>query len=83
MDHQFSFANRLFDLLMGGNYGIPDKSDDKGKVIALAKPDLFAMSFVYNPKNIIYLKASVKKRMNKIGADHSSAALLENAIGDD
>ena len=41
------------------------------------------MSFVNNPKNFIYLKGSLKQRANKVGADHSSAALLENATGDD
>ena len=38
---------------------------------------------MYNPKNFIYLKASTKRRVNKVGAEHSSAALLENATGDD
>ena len=41
------------------------------------------MAFMYNPKNFLYMKASSKRRMNKVGADHSSAALLENATGDD
>ena len=41
------------------------------------------MSFVNNPKNFIYVKGSLKQRQNKVGSDHSSAALLENALGDD
>ena len=41
------------------------------------------MSFVYNPKNFIYFKTSEKRRLNKVGTEHSSAALLENATGDD
>ena len=51
--------------------------------MGLVKPELFACSFNYNPKNFFYLKTSIKRRSNKVGADHSSAALLENAIGDD
>jgi len=41
------------------------------------------MQFQYNPKNIVYVKASQKRRVNQVAAGHSSAALLENAIGDD
>lgn len=39
------------------------------------------MSFVYNPRNLVYLKASIKDRNNAVGSEHSSAALLENATG--
>jgi len=47
------------------------------------KPELFAMNFVNSPKNYLYAKVSQKQRTNKVGGDHSSAALLENAEGDD
>ena len=42
------------------------------------------MTFFYNPKNYLYLKQSVKQRSNRVfGGRNSSAALLENATGDD
>ena len=80
MDYPYSFADRLFERLLGPNAGLRVANGDESKVI---KSNLFAMSFIYNPKNFVYLKASVKKRSNKVGSAHSSAALLENAIGDD
>ena len=41
------------------------------------------MSFEYNPQNYMYAKMSRKSRQNKVGVDHPSATLLENAIGQD
>ena len=65
MDCDYTILNRLCTKLLGDNhYGLQ------------VKPDLFAMSFVYNPKNYLYLKSSLKTRKNKVGVDHSSAKLL-------
>ena len=55
----------------------------QGQMPQIIKSDLFCMNFVNNPKNYLYAKLSRKNRANRVGADHSSAALLENAIGDD
>ena len=59
-----------------------EKDSATGKT-SVVKPELFAMSAVYNPRNELFIKASHKYRKNKIGVDHSSAALIDNAIGDD
>lgn len=56
MDCPYSFADGLFERLLGPNAGL-----------RRIKPDLFAMSFIYNPKNFVYLKASMKHRSNKVG----------------
>ena len=81
-DCSYDILNPIVFKLIGLNYGLQYKTrEDKTKEVA--KSDLFAMAFMYNPKNFLYMKASSKRRMNKVGADHSSAVLLENATGDD
>lgn len=72
----------MFERVLGDNYGVQHEDGPDGR-LRVVKPELFANSFVYNPKNFYYLKASVKSRRNRVGAQHSSAALLENAMGDD
>ena len=69
-----SVADLLLRKIIGEKEQIPDDWE---------KPELFNMSFVYNPQNYMYAKVSKKSRQNKVGADHSSAALLENAVGQD
>lgn len=46
-------------------------------------PNLFKHSFLCNPQNFVYLKLSSKFRQNKVAELHSSAALVENAVGED
>ena len=57
-DCEYGWSLAFFDKVFSDNsYGLSVLKDDKG-FSTVVKPDLFAMNFVNNPKNFIYLKAS-------------------------
>ena len=53
---------------------LPERSEDKSQLFK---------GFFFNPENYAYLKVAAKQRQNKVGSKHSSALLLERAVGED
>ena len=57
-DYEFAWSKKIFEKLWGdNNYGLAILKDNKG-FARVVKPELFAMNFVNNPKNNLYVKAS-------------------------
>lgn len=44
---------------------------------------MFKHSFIDDPEKLLYLKLSRKNRQNRVDTNHSSRALMENALGGD
>jgi hypothetical protein len=55
-------------------HGLPARSEDKSQLFK---------GFFFNPENYTYLKLATKQRQNKVGSKHSSALLLDRAVGED
>ena len=86
-EHDFRFFDKFFDKIIGEN--IPGYQYEMEEIApgfrddTIVKPEILATNFAFSPQNHAYLKVSQKFRSNKVGLEHSSAALLENAVGED
>ena len=78
----FTFFESACERLLGPTNGTYVLQEEDGS-FTVTRPEIFKSDCECSPKNNAYVKVSQKYRVNKVGAVHSSAALLENAQGDD
>ena len=60
VDAEYARVGKLLESVIGPNYGLTVFQNEDFKLEAV-KPDLFSMMFVYNPKNFLYAKVSMKQ----------------------